>query len=1193
MNIARAKANSPADLLEEGRPLTLARVADGAEGLVLADLARAIAAKPKAPATSLLVVCRDGSRMAQLSRALGFFAPDIGVLEFPAWDCQPYDRASPHAGLMAQRMTALSRLAHLKEQAGPQSRPSILLATVNAVVQRVPARAVVAGQGLSAAPGNVLAMDGIVRWLELNGFIRASTVREAGEYAVRGGIIDLYPPGVYDPARLDFFGDTLESIRSFDPETQRSTDQLRALNLVPVAEFALTSETIRRFRTGYVQAFGAATPDDLLYEAVSEGRRYPGMEHWLPLFHDGLDTVFDYLPGTPVAMEPLAEDAAHERFAQIADYYDARRQDLARGAERASGVAYKPLPPDRLYLGETEWRERLDAVKFVRLVPFAAPPPPYPSPHVGEGREGAVIDASTRQGRNFAPERAQPDANVFDAVRAHVNALQSAGKRVVFALWSDGARDRMSHVLADHALLNLVNVETWPQALARPAHEIALAVLGLESGFETDALAVIGEQDILGDRLVRPRRVSKRAENFIAEVSALSASDLVVHVDHGIGRFIGLKTIQAAGAPHDCLEIHYAGNDKLFLPVENIELLSRYGSEDVAAELDRLGGAAWQARKARMKSRIREMASELIKIAAERHLREAPRLAAAQGLYDEFCAGFPYEETDDQRTAIDAALDDLASGRPMDRLICGDVGFGKTEVALRAALVTAMAGKQVAVVVPTTLLARQHFKTFSDRFRGLPVHVAQASRLVGNAGLAKVREGLAAGTLDIVIGTHALLSKTVKFRDLGLLVVDEEQHFGVAHKERLKTLRADVHVLTLTATPIPRTLQLALTGVRELSIIASPPIDRLAVRTSVSPFDPLIVREALLRERYRGGQSFYVCPRIENLAEAKEFLDKNVPEARVAVAHGQMPPTVLEDVMSAFYDGKYDVLLSTTIIESGLDIPTANTLIVHRADMFGLAQLYQLRGRVGRSKTRAYALLTLPVGRKLTAQAERRLKVLQSLDTLGAGFQLASHDLDIRGAGNLLGEEQSGHIKEVGFELYQQMLEEAVASLKAGIVEPVADRWSPQIMIGTPVLIPEDYVADLPVRLNLYRRLAELEDERDIDAFGAEMVDRFGPLPDEVKHLLATVVLKALCRRANVTKIESGPKGAVISFRDDRFANPEGLILFIRKQGRDAKVRPDMKLVLFDAWEEPSDRLKGTTAILRRLVAIAEQAKAA
>ncbi len=1142
---------------------------------MLADLARAIAAQPNAPAISLLVVCRDGARMAQLSRSLAFFAPDIGTLGFPAWDCQPYDRASPHSGIVAQRMTVLSRLAHLKGQTGPQSRPSVLLTTVNAVVQRVPARSLVAGQALSAAPGNMLAMDGIVRWLELNGFMRASTVREAGEYAVRGGIIDLFPPGVYDPVRLDFFGDTLESIRSFDPETQRSTDQLRAVNLVPVAEFQLTTETIRRFRTGYVQAFGATTPDDLLYEAVSEGRRYPGMEHWLPLFHDGLDTLFDYLPGTTVAVEPLAEDAAHERFAQIADYYDARRQDLAHGAEKGSGLTYKPLPPDRLYLGETEWRERLDAGKLVRLVPFAAP----------EGA-AAVIDAGTRQGRNFAPERAQPDANVFDAVKDHVNALQSAGKRVVFALWSDGARDRMSHVLSDHALLNLVDVQNWPEALARPAHQIALAVLGLESGFETDGLAVIGEQDILGDRLVRPRRGGKRAENFIAEVSALSAGDLVVHVDHGIGRFIGLRTIQAAGAPHDCLEIHYAGNDKLFLPVENIELLSRYGSEEVAVELDRLGGAAWQARKARMKSRIREMAGELIKIAAERHLREAPRLTAAQGLYDEFCAGFPYDETDD-------VLDDLASGRPMDRLICGDVGFGKTEVALRAALVTAMTGKQVAVVVPTTLLARQHFKTFSDRFRGLPVQVAQASRLVGNAELAKVKEGLASGIIDIVIGTHALLGKTIKFRDLGLLVVDEEQHFGVAHKERLKTLRAEVHVLTLTATPIPRTLQLALTGVRELSIIASPPVDRLTVRTSVSPFDPLIVREALLRERYRGGQSFYVCPRIENLADAKDFLDKHVPEARVAVAHGQMTPTVLEDVMSAFYDGKYDVLLSTTIIESGLDIPTANTLIVHRADMFGLAQLYQLRGRVGRSKTRAYALMTLPVGRKLTAQAERRLKVLQSLDTLGAGFQLASHDLDIRGAGNLLGEEQSGHIKEVGFELYQQMLEEAVASLKAGIAEPVADRWSPQITIGTPVLIPDTYVADLQVRLSLYRRLAELEDERDIDAFGAEMVDRFGPLPDEVKHLLATVVVKALCRRANVAKIEAGPKGAVVSLRDDRFANAEGLIAFIREQGRDAKVRPDMKLVLFDAWDEPQDRLKGATAILRRLVALAERAKAA
>jgi transcription-repair coupling factor (superfamily II helicase) len=445
----------------------------------------------------------------------------------------------------------------------------------------------------------------------------------------------------------------------------------------------------------------------------------------------------------------------------------------------------------------------------------------------------------------------------------------------------------------------------------------------------------------------------------------------------------------------------------------------------------------------------------------------------------------------------------------------------------------------------------------------------------------------------VLIGTHRLLQKDVLFRNLGLVIIDEEQWFGVKHKERLKQLRAEVHVLTLTATPIPRTLQLALSGVRDLSIIASPPVDRLAVRTFISPFDSLIVREALLRERYRGGQSFYVCPRIEDIAGAKDFLDRNVPEVRVAVAHGQMPSAVLEDIMSAFYDGKYDVLLSTTIIESGLDIPTANTLIVHRADMFGLAQLYQLRGRVGRSKLRAYALFTLPEKRKITPQAERRLKVLQSLDTLGAGFQLASHDLDIRGAGNLLGDEQSGHIKEVGFELYQQMLEEAVASLKAGISEPVADRWSPQISIGTPVMIPEEYVADLSVRLALYRRLAEIEDEQAIEGFGAELVDRFGALPAEVEHLLKIVAIKSLCRRANVEKIESGPKGAVLSFRANVFANPEGLIAYIREQAPAARVRPDQKVVLFDDWEQPEDRLKGTAAVLRQLVRIAEHAKTA
>ncbi len=1170
-------ARNPAEQLRPGRALTLSGVADGAEGLVVADLARAVAARPNAPATSLVVVCRDGQRMAQLARAVSFFAPDIGRYEFPAWDCLPYDRVSPHAGIVAQRMTALSRLARVKGH----DRPAVVLTTVNAALQRVPPKDLIATQSLSAAPGNLLAMDGVVRWLELNGFNRASTVREPGDYAVRGGIVDLYAPGMADPVRLDFFGDTLETIRSFDAETQRTIDQLRALDLVPVAEFQLTTETIRRFRQGYVEAFGAV-PGDSLYEAVSEGRRHPGMEHWLPLFHPRLDTLFDYVPDAPIVLEPLAEEAAHERLAQIADYYQARRQALE--ADRA-GSPYKPLEPDKLYLAETEWRSRLADAALARLTPFAVP---------GE-TAAPLIDVGSRQGRNFAAERAEAEANVFDALTRHVHALQ-ADRRVVIALWSEGSRERMRHVLADHGLANLTDVASYPEALKRPRSEVALAVLGLETGFESADLAdlaVIGEQDILGDRLVRRRRAARRPEDFIAEATSLSAGDLVVHVDHGIGRFFGLRTIEAAGAPHDCLELHYHGGDKLFLPVENIELLSRYGSEEASAELDRLGGGGWQTRKARLKKRIREMAGELIKIAAERQLREAPRFTIEHGIYDEFCAGFPYDETEDQDNSINAVLDDLGSGRPMDRLICGDVGFGKTEVALRAAFVAAMNGKQVAVVVPTTLLARQHTKTFADRFRGFPVRIAQASRMVPNAELAKVKQGLTDGAVDIVIGTHVLLGKAIKFKDLGLLVVDEEQHFGVAHKEKLKALRAEVHVLTLTATPIPRTLQLALTGVRDLSLIASPPVDRLAVRTFVSPFDPLVVREALLRERYRGGQAFYVCPRIEDLGEAKAYLDKTVPEARVSVAHGQMAATTLEDIMAAFYDGKFDVLLSTTIIESGLDIPTANTLIVHRADMFGLSQLYQLRGRVGRSKTRAFALFTLPANKRITPQAERRLKVIQSLDTLGAGFQLASHDLDIRGAGNLLGEEQSGHIKEVGFELYQQMLEEAVMSLRAGSTGPAADRWSPQITIGTPVLIPEDYVADLSVRLGLYRRLAEIEDERDIDAFGAELVDRFGPLPEEVEHLLKIVAIKVLCRRANVEKVESGPKGAVLSFRDNIFANPEGLIAFIRDQAPAARVRPDQKVVFFDDWPQPERRLRGTTLILRRLVGLAEQKRAA
>jgi transcription-repair coupling factor (superfamily II helicase) len=661
-----------------------------------------------------------------------------------------------------------------------------------------------------------------------------------------------------------------------------------------------------------------------------------------------------------------------------------------------------------------------------------------------------------------------------------------------------------------------------------------------------------------------------------------------VHIDHGIGRYEGLKTLDVAGAPHDCLELQYGGDSKLYLPVENIDLLTRYGAESDDVQLDRLGGAAWQARKARAKVRLREMADGLIKIAAARMLKKSEQILSPHGLFEEFCARFPYEETEDQLHAIGDVLSDLGSGRPMDRLICGDVGFGKTEVALRAAFVVAMSGRQVAIVCPTTLLARQHFKGFTERFKGWPVKIRQLSRMVPAKEAAETRAGIAAGELEILVGTHAVLSEQVKFKDLGLVIVDEEQHFGVKHKEKLKALRADVHMLTLSATPIPRTLQMALSGIRELSIIATPPVDRLAVRTYVMPFDPIAVREALLREKYRGGQAYFVTPRLADLPRLETFLREQVPEVKFVVGHGQMAPTQLEDVMSAFYDGQYDVLLATSIVESGLDIPAANTLIINRADMFGLAQLYQLRGRVGRAKTRAYAYMTTPADKPITLSAERRLKVLQSLDNLGAGFQLASHDLDIRGGGNLLGDQQSGHIREIGVELYQQMLEDAVNEMKAGEIEMPSDRgWSPQINTGASVLIPEYYVPDLNVRLALYRRLSEAERAEDREAMAAELIDRFGPLPDEAGHLLKVVAIKGLCRQANVAKIDVGPKGAVVSFRHDSFANPMGLITFAHKNAMAWRVRPDHKVVVKGEWETPNQRLGAAERILTELARLA------
>ncbi|WP_128253968.1 transcription-repair coupling factor [Falsirhodobacter deserti] len=1110
-------------------------------------------------------VARDDKRLEAMRTALSVMAPDVAVLEFPAWDCLPYDRVSPNPLIAARRMATLAALA--------QGLPSafVLLTTLNAATQKVPSRETVAAASFSARVGDRIDEKRLRDYLGRMGYSPVTTVAEPGDFAIRGGIIDIYPPET-QPVRLDLFGDTLDGLRQFDPDTQRSTDKLAALDLAPVSEVMLDEAAITRFRQNYRVEFGAGGANDPLYEAVSAGRKHQGMEHWLPFFHDRLETIFDYVPDAAVMLDDQVTPARLSRWEGIADQYDARREAL--GQKNRVDTVYKPVAPETLYLDNAAWEAVLGPHRTVQLSPLAQAPGP------------GVLDADGRIGRNFAPERQQENVSLFSALADHVRALRK-DRQVVIASWSEGARERLKGLLEDQGA-SATYVSDFREVKDGKG-SLFLIVWPLEAGFTAPGLAVISEQDVLGDRLVGKPKKRRKSDNFLREVDTLSPGDLVVHVEHGVGRYMGLETLRVPqpprnkpGPPHDYLHLVYAEDAKLYLPVENIELLSRFGHED--GLLDKLGGGAWQAKKARLKERIREIADRLMRIAAERNLRHAPILEAPHQMWEAFSARFPYQETDDQLAAITDVVADLEAGRPMDRLVVGDVGFGKTEVAMRAAFVAAMAGMQVAVICPTTLLARQHFRSFADRFRGFPFKVRQLSRFVPAKEASETRAGLADGTVDICIGTHALLAKGVRIKNLGLLVIDEEQHFGVSHKERLKEMRSEVHVLTLTATPIPRTLQLSLTGVRDLSIIATPPVDRLAIRTYVSEFDTVTIREALLRERYRGGQSFFVVPRVSDLPEIEAFLREQVPEVSFIIANGQLAAGELDERMNAFYDGKYDVLLATTIVESGLDIPTANTMIVHRADMFGLSQLYQIRGRVGRAKTRAYCYLTTKPRAPLTPQAQKRLRLLASLDSLGAGFNLASHDLDLRGAGNLLGEEQSGHIKEVGYELYQNMLEETIQKIRSGEIGGLTDadeQWSPQINIGVPVLIPEEYIPDLDIRLGLYRRLSGLTTKVELEGFAAELIDRFGEIPKEVNTLMLVVRIKAMCKKAGISRLDAGPKGATIQFHNDKFANPVGLVDFVKAQP-EAKVVGNKIAVTAD-WKTEADRIRGAFGLARDL----------
>jgi transcription-repair coupling factor (superfamily II helicase) len=1146
-------------ILSADRAMTLSGVPSGFQPWLAADLARAAFHK----GGRAVFVAPDEAGMRAIVDSAHYFAPELETLAFPAWDCLPYDRSSPSLRSTSERLATLHALQRKLD------KPQLLVTTVNAALQRTLTPFRIRQLVARLAPGERIGLDRLTALLQANGYSRTDTVADAGEYAVRGGLVDLFPSGEEQALRLDFFGDEIESVRRFDPATQRSIERIEGFTLLPASETLLDEDSVKRFRSGYRELFGATATGDPLYQTVSEGRRIAGIDHWLPLFEERLVPLFDHLSDADIVVrDPGDSGAASARFEAVADYYENRQR-----AETGAAGSYRPLAPERLYLVKAEWEEIVASRPLHLVTPFHEP------------ESAKVLDFEVEPARDFAPERTQNE-NVYEAVVAHVAELRRGKRKVVLASYSAGARERLKGLLADHGLAKVAVADDWQEALGAPARgQVALAVIQLDHGFTTRDVALLTEQDMLGDRLVRRRKRKKSNEAFLNELATLTPGDLVVHADHGIGRYEGLTQIPVQKAPHDCVALEYAGGDKLYVPVENIDILSRYGSESDGVALDRLGGEAWQRRKSRMKERIREIAGELIKIAAERALRPGAVAEPDTG-YSAFADRFPYEETEDQDRAIADVIGDLGQGRPMDRLVCGDVGFGKTEVALRAAFVAAMGGLQVAMIAPTTLLARQHYQNFKERFQGFPIEIGRLSRLVPAKEAKETKEGLKEGKIDIVIGTHAVIAKSVEFRKLGLVIVDEEQRFGVTHKERLKTLRTDVHVLTLTATPIPRTLQMAMSGLRELSVIQTPPVDRLAVRTYVMPWDPVVIREALLREHYRGGQSFFVVPRIADLPDIEQFLREEVPEVRYVVAHGQMAATEVEERMSAFYDRRYEVLLSTTIIESGLDIPSANTLIVHRADRFGLAQLYQLRGRVGRAKTRAYAYFTTPEDRLVTETADKRLKVLASLESLGAGFELATHDLDIRGAGNLLGDEQSGHIKEVGFELYQSMLEEAIMEAKSGGLAEAREHFSPQITVDAPILISEDYVPDLDLRMGLYRRMNELESSEEIESFAAEMIDRFGKLPEETANLLKVIEIKLNCRKAHVAKLDVGAKGALVHFFNDTFPDLPGLLAYVERLKGTAKLRPDSKLVITRSWPDAQARLNGALQLSKGLAKV-------
>ncbi|MER2533190.1 MAG: transcription-repair coupling factor [Candidatus Competibacter sp.] len=1065
----------------------------------------------------VLAVVPDSQIALRLETELRVFGGEsLDILAFPDWETLPYDVFSPHQDIVSQRLTALYRL--------PQRKRGVLVVPVATLMQRLAPRDYLDRYALLLKVGERLDPEDFRRRLEAAGYVCVSQVVEHGEFAVRGSIIDLFPMGAERPYRIELFDDEVESVRDFDPDTQLSVAKVKQIELLPAREFPLDKETISRFRQAYRRQFEGDPQRSAIYRDISAGNAPGGIEYYLPLFFEQTATLFDYLPEATlvVLLEGVTEAMAAFRE-QLMDRYEQHRYDAERPL----------LPPPALFLEAVQVERALARYLRVELREAGdggtnyptAPPPVLP----------------------LEPRAERPTA-------ALENFLAEFPGRVLFAAESAGRREVLLDTLRGYGL-KLQVCESWTEFLAREDLRLALTVAPLEQGLLlTDPpLAIIAEPQLYGERVrqVRRRGSNRDPDAIIRNLTDLNPGTPVVHEEHGIGRYAGLERLEVAGIDGEFVVVEYAGGDRLYVPVASLHLLSRYtGASPESAPLHKLGSGQWEKVRRKAAEQVNDAAAELLDIYARREARPGHAFSLTETDYFAFAAAFPFEETPDQQVAIEAVIADMRADKPMDRVVCGDVGFGKTEVAMRAAFVAVQDGRQVAVLTPTTLLAQQHHQNFLDRFADWPVRIELLSRFRSAKQQAQTLQALAEGQVDILIGTHKLLQEGIQFKRLGLTIVDEEHRFGVKHKERLKSLRTEVDVLTLTATPIPRTLNMAMAGLRELSIIATPPVGRLAVKTFVGQWNKALIQEACQRELKRGGQIYFLHNEVETIQRMATQVAELAPGARIAIAHGQMRERDLEQVMLDFYHRRCNLLICTTIIESGIDVPSANTIIINRADKLGLAQLHQLRGRVGRSHHRAYAYLIVPPRKAMTVDAVKRIEAIESLEDLGAGFMLASHDLEIRGAGELLGEEQSGQIHEVGFTLYMDLLERAVQALKAGRV-PELDRpldHGPEIDLQSPALIPDDYLPDVHSRLILYKRIASARDDGELRELQVEMIDRFGLLPEPVKNLFRVTGLKLRATPIGIKKIEASPKGGRIVFGPEPKVDPAKLVQLIQQQ---------------------------------------------